>query len=218
MDIDFFVEQLLSQWLSQTLLEMIAVLCSVAYVTLAARANKWCWPFAFASTAIFSYVFFDVKLTQEALLNVYYLLMAIYGWYAWSKQSSPTKSPDVVEKVSDRDSLIQSWSLATHIRLIFFIVMVGIVSGLLFEIYFDAEFSLLNGISSWLAVLTTYLVTQKVLENWYYWMVINSLSLYMFASLELYVTALLMLIYLAMSIYGINEWQRLFKQQQLKSQ
>jgi len=78
-----FVQTVTEQWVAQSRIESVAVLLSVAYVVLAARASAWCWPCAFISTALFAVLFFDVNLLQESALNLYYLVVAVYGWWHW---------------------------------------------------------------------------------------------------------------------------------------
>ena len=64
-------------------MELIAVIASLLYVVLAAKGNIWCWPAAFIGTGTSIYLFWDGSLYMESALNVYYLLMAIVGWWQW---------------------------------------------------------------------------------------------------------------------------------------
>ena len=66
-------------------LETVAVALAIAYLILAMRQNSLCWYCAFFSTAIYVYIFGDVNLYMESALNVYYMLMALYGWYQWRR-------------------------------------------------------------------------------------------------------------------------------------
>ncbi|MGK0341384.1 MAG: nicotinamide mononucleotide transporter, partial [Candidatus Azotimanducaceae bacterium] len=75
----------LAQALQNSWLELLAVVLGVAYLLLAMRENILCWYAAFFSTAIFLSVFWEVKLYMESGLQVYYLAMAVYGWYQWRK-------------------------------------------------------------------------------------------------------------------------------------
>ena len=68
------------------LLEVFAVIFAIAYLLLAVRQNILCWYAAFLSTSIYIYLYWDVSLYMESILNIYYLLMAIYGWINWSNR------------------------------------------------------------------------------------------------------------------------------------
>ena len=63
--------------------EMLAVILSVIYLFLAIKQNLWCWAAAFVSTFIYSILFFDASLLMDSALNIFYLIMAVYGWYSW---------------------------------------------------------------------------------------------------------------------------------------
>ena len=65
------------------LLEAVAVAAAIAYLLLAIRQNIWCWACAAISTSIYVYLFIDARLYMESVLNVFYLAMAGYGWWAW---------------------------------------------------------------------------------------------------------------------------------------
>ncbi len=65
--------------------ELTAVILAIAYLLLAVRENVWCWLFAFVSTAIYTVLFWDVSLLMDSALNVYYMAMAIFGWYQWTR-------------------------------------------------------------------------------------------------------------------------------------
>jgi len=63
--------------------EVTAALLGMAYVILAARESQWCWPMAFISTLIYTVLFWEGQLPMQALLNFYYMAMAIYGFVLW---------------------------------------------------------------------------------------------------------------------------------------
>ena len=70
-------------WAQASGWELLAVALAVAYLLLAVRQNRWCWAAAFASTAIFTVLFWNVQLLMQSALNVYYMVMAVYGWWHW---------------------------------------------------------------------------------------------------------------------------------------
>ena len=94
-----------------TVLEVFAVIFAIAYLLLAVRQNILCWYAAFFSTSIYIYLYWDVSLYMESILNVYYLLMAIYGWINWSNRKEKINLP------------IKEWSLNKHFYSIIFIIL-----------------------------------------------------------------------------------------------
>ncbi|HHL31563.1 MAG TPA: nicotinamide riboside transporter PnuC, partial [Oceanospirillales bacterium] len=108
---DKILSNIATTFINQSGLEIIAVVAAIVYLILVVRENIWCWFFAFISTALFIYLFYHVSLLSESILNVYYLLMAIYGWWQWSK------------KRNDKVLKIKSLSLKKHL----IIIVVGLL-------------------------------------------------------------------------------------------
>jgi nicotinamide mononucleotide transporter len=83
--------------------ELIAVILALIYLVLAIKERIECWYAAFASTAIYTFLFWDVNLLMESALQVYYLLMAVYGWWQWHQHSN-----------TQEDIHIHCWSPQRH--------------------------------------------------------------------------------------------------------
>ena len=77
-------------FIAQSKLEWLAMLLGFAYLLFIIRENLLAWPCAFISTAIYIIVFWDAALLMESALNVYYLIMAAYGFWHWSKRQHHT--------------------------------------------------------------------------------------------------------------------------------
>lgn len=182
-------------------LELTAVLLAIAYLLLAVRENSLCWYAAFVSTAIFLVIFLQVKLYMESGLQVYYLVMAIYGWYQWTRGDGGT-----------RGIAITTWSGNTHITAISTVIAASTVSGYLLSNYSDAQMPYLDSFTTWGSVVTTYMVAAKVLENWIYWLVIDSVSIFLYLDRELYFTALLFIAYVIIVIFGWFAWRKEYRE------
>ena len=83
-----FIPHFFEQIAATSLAEWVAVVLALAYVWLAARQNRWCWLCAFISTAIYTWLFWQVTLPFQAILNLYYMMMAGYGYYQWNRQAA----------------------------------------------------------------------------------------------------------------------------------
>lgn len=177
-------------------MELCAVILAVGYLLLAVRQNIACWYAAFISTALFLLIFWQHKLYMESGLQIYYLAMAVYGWYQWKNSAETTQSK----------TRISTWSLQKHIVAISLILLGTLVSGSLLKDT-DQRFPYLDSFTTWSAVVTTYMVTRKVLENWLYWLVIDSASIYLYLDRELYFTALLFAAYLVIVCVGYYSWR-----------
>lgn len=182
------------------LLEIFAVIFAITYLILAVRQNILCWYAAFLSTAIYTFLYWDVSLYMESILNVYYLLMAIYGWKNWNNKKDQIDLP------------IMEWSINKHFISILIILFFTLVSGFLLN-NTEAARPYLDSFTTWGSVFTTYMVTQKILSNWLYWFVINGVGIFLNIDKELYLTALLLLSYQVISILGFINWRKSYYEQ-----
>ena len=188
---------LLTALQAMSLWEAAAVVLGVAYLLLAMRESLWCWYAAFVSTSIFLVLFWDVGLLMESALQVYYLLMAVYGWWHWRHGSA-----------AQGELPISRWRGRDHLFAFGAVLLASAVSGTLLQQYSSAALPYLDSFTTWGSVLTTWMVARKILENWLYWLVIDSVSIYLYLDRELYLTALLFALYLIIVIFGYRKWLR----------
>lgn len=195
-------ENILPALTSMSFWEGLAVLLGVAYLVLAMRQNSLCWYAAFFGTGIGMVVFWQVSLLMEVVLHLYYLAMAVYGWWAW-------RSGKMAKPLS-----IQSWRIQQHGLAVLVVVALALISGYLLENYTHAALPYLDSFTTWGAIFTTWMVTRKVLENWLYWLVVDAAAAYMYFLKELYFYMALMLVYLVMVVFGWLKWQQEYKEQE----
>jgi nicotinamide mononucleotide transporter len=195
---DTFTQGVTTALQAMSFLEVIAVLLGLAYLILAMKENSLCWYAAFVSTAIFSWVFFDVSLLMESALNVYYLAMAVYGWYVWNNSNDKNNESNPLP--------VTTWSIKQHSLAIASTVLLSLFSGYFLNNHTTAVMPYLDSFTTWGAVLTTYMVAKKVLENWIYWIVIDTLAIYLYIDRELYLTALQMAVYVVLCFVGFKAW------------
>lgn len=187
-------------------LELVAMLLALAYVILAALGSIWCWPAAFFSTAIYTYVFYDVLLLMDSALNIYYLIMALYGYWLWQKEASNNTSNKEQKAFN-----IVSWQLSFHLKAGLILTVISFVLGYIMANYTPADFPYLDTFTTVFAVFATYLVTQKVLENWLYWLAIDAVSIYLYLAKDLMPTVVLFSIYILVATFGYFKWQSIYK-------
>lgn len=190
-----FIQLIGGQLAAQSWLEFIAMILALAYVYLAARQNIWCWPCAFFSTGIYIWLFWQVSLPFHTILNVYYLFMAVYGWMKWQGKAQSNLT-------------VVTWVLPKHLTWIAMLTFLALCLSLISTSFFDPKYVYLDAFISIFSVFTTVLVAHKVLENWLYWIVINSFSSYLYFSKELYWTCCLFAIYVIFAIYGYRHWRK----------
>ena len=177
--------------------ELIAVILAIAYLLLIMRESIWGWPCAFISTLIYTLLFWNVNLLMESALSVYYIGMAVYGWWQWRTGGSQHKGLN-----------IHTWPIRNHLFIAVSLLAISLVSGYLLSHNTQAAWPYLDSFTTWASVLTTYMVAKKVLENWLYWILIDSISMILYLERGLYLTALLFAGYLVICVFGYLNWRR----------
>lgn len=180
-----------------SLWEVGAVVLALAYLMLAIREHLACWPAAILSAGIYLVLMFQAGLYMISALQVFYIAMAIYGWYSWKHGAGAGGKLG-----------ISSWPLRRHVAPLTLILLTTLVSGHLLKTYTDAAMPYLDSLVSWGAIFSAWMVARKVIQNWHYWFVIDLVSVYMYFSRGLYLTALLFIVYLVLIVIGLRQWRK----------
>src|SRR5262249_44628032 len=137
--------------------EAVAAAIGLAYLLLAVKRNLLCWFCAFASTAIYLVLFAKASLYMQVALQVFYLVMAAYGFIDWSRG-----------RTSDGEVAIRSWTPAQHGMAALAVVVATVLNGWLLT-GTPAVAPYLDSFVTWGSVITTWMVARRVIENWLYW-------------------------------------------------
>jgi nicotinamide mononucleotide transporter len=189
---------MISSLLNPFWLEVIAVIFAIIYLLLAVKKDVRCWYAAILSSSLYFFIMLSANLYMEAYLQIFYILMAIYGWFQWNK----------VDEYNNK-FIVKTWSIKRHVIVISSIFISAYVSGSLLNIYTDAALPFIDAFTTWGAIIATYMVAKKLLENWIYWFVIDSISVLVFMSRGLFLTSILFFIYLIITYYGYKSWSKI---------
>lgn len=190
------LDNLIDGILSTSALEWIAVCSSIIYVILAARKLIYCWLFAFISSALYVYICFSANLYLESVLQLFYVVMAVVGFLLWNK--------------SDSGKII-SWPIKYHVINLSLSTFTALLLGYLFSAYTDQANPYVDASTTVFSLVATFMVTKKVLENWIYWIIIDAVSVYLYFSRDLHLTAVLFVIFTILAIAGYVSWNKAMK-------
>ena len=177
--------------------EIVASILAIAYLILAMLQDKRCWVAWIISSLMYFFVMYSANLYMEALLQIFYIFIGLYGLYQWRFKAD---KKDVLK--------ITTWSVKNHLIVISALVFLTSLSGYILMIYTAAASPFIDAFTTWGAIAASYLVAKKILENWFYWFVIDFVSVFLFISRELYPTALLFLVYLVLVVFGYSAWRK----------
>ena len=179
-----------------SIVESLAVFFSLIYVILAAKENIWCWGAALISVSLYVYICYSAKLYPETGLQIFYLIMAIIGYFTWNKKNK--------EKIKE-------WSEFKHLIIITLGALFSFIMGFYFFTYTDSAMPIIDSLTTVFSIIATYMVVKKVLGNWLYWIVIDLLSVYMYFHRDLHLTSLLFIAYTTIAVYGYVSWCKRIK-------
>ena len=184
-------------------LEIIAVFFGFLSVWFSKNNNILVFPTGLINTSIFVYLLFKWSLLGDMLINAYYFIMSIYGWYFWLKGTNNTVTP--ISKVSNKD---------IRIVILLFISSAAFVS--LVYSFFDKW----ETIVSYIDILTTaiffaamWLMAKRKVESWIFWIVGNIISVPLYLHKGLAFTSIQYFIFTVIAIAGYIKWKELYNKQ-----
>ena len=181
--------------------EILATLAGVAYVVLAARRNRLCWIAGALSSALVALLSGLSGLPMQAGLNVFYVLMALYGWWAWTRSAGEGELP------------VGVWPLGAHIGVALALLVVTWLSARLLASETHAAWPLLDSLTTWFSLFATWLTARAKIENWLYWVFIDGVLVFLYYVQDHPLVALLNVLYVVIAIAGFISWRRRFQAQ-----
>ena len=180
-------------------IEIFGVVTGIIYVILEVRQNRLLWPLGIITSAAYVIIFFTGKFYADMGLQVYYVLISIYGWYYWSRGGSQRERQELpVVRINNKQSLL------LFIVLLFIWAVIYVV----LDRYTDSTVPVGDSFTTAMAIVATWMLTRKIIEQWFLWIIANSVSIGLYICKGLYPTVILYAVYTAMAVYGYIEWNR----------
>jgi len=183
--------------------EIIAACLGVVNVGLVVRRSVWNYPFGIAMVTLYGFVFFHARLYSDTILQGYYFVVQIYGWWYWLKGRGG-------------DGLIRVELMATRGRFAAIAVTLAgaAAGGWFFANYTNAAAPWLDAFIASASVTAQYLMSIRKIENWIWWIVVDVVAIGVYCWKGLYPTTALYAIFLGLSIWGLVGWLRELRAEQ----
>lgn len=175
--------------------EAAAIAAGAAYVLLAIRQRRACWVAGGASTALYIVVFVEAGLPLQAALQVLYVALSVYGWYAWRPGGEGAQRP-------------HRWPLRSHLLALAAVGLATAASVLLLRHFPLSAAPFADSLGTWASVIATWLLARRVIDAWIWWIAVDTGLAALFATQGLIGTAALYLAYAVLAIAGWRAWQR----------
>ncbi|BCA27523.1 nicotinamide riboside transporter PnuC [Metapseudomonas otitidis] len=179
-----------------SILELVADLVNLIAVLLAARNSVHTWSSGILGCVLFGWLFFESQLYADVTLQGFFIVTSALGWWAWLRGNAGTQLP-----VSRTAPGTLAWMAALA-------VVVALAYGALLHHFTDAYAPLVDSLVLTFSVLAQLLLMRRRLENWYAWLLVNTLAVPLYASRELYLTAGLYTLFWCNAWYGLYRWRR----------
>jgi len=195
------LNQFLQGLLQTTWLEFVAVIAGIASVWYSKKENVLVYPIGLINTIIYVYLSFSAKLFGEATVNLYYTIMSLYGWWIW------------VKKDNQEQNLQISYSTRKE-----WLVQIGFFVVCYITIYFSLDYlkkAFAPGAIPWgdafasaAAFTGMWLMTRKKIENWFWWILTNIVSIPLYYVKGYVFTSVYYFVLLILAIWGWIEWKQ----------
>ena len=176
--------------------EALAVALGLAYVVLAAMRRRWCWPAGGASAVLYAWLSWQVHLPMQSLLQLYYVAMAVHGWRRWSVPSTATPG---------------FWPVSHHAIAIVACLLGAVPLAWLLGSQFSSAWPWIDGATTLLSLVATWLTARMRIESWLYWIAIDGTLAWLYAAQGLKPTAWLFAVYLVVCVNGFVSWMKQYR-------
>lgn len=180
-----------------TWIEAIATVAGALCVWLLVRQNIWNFAFGIVQVTLSAFVFYQQRLFSDAILQVFFAALNIYGWIHWTRGGK-----DRVELPVTRMTVpsISFWTIAT--------LVLTAIWGTFAKVQLNAAAPYVDGFILVASLVAQWLTARKKLESWWLWIAVDLVAIPLYASRELYFFAVLYVAFLILCIQGLREWRQ----------
>ena len=197
--------------LSQTdPIELTGIILSMIYLYLEIRAKTLMWFFGIISSLLMAIVFFKFAFYADMGLMIYYVIISIYGWIHWNSNKTQSIVHELpIVRISKRQFII-----GVLILVLGYFTLLQILLNAPEKIGLNAStYPYTDALTVAASIVATWMLAQKILEQWYIWIIVNTISTIMFAMKGLNYTTILYVVYTIGSIIGYINWLKNYRTQ-----
>lgn len=185
-------------YLQANWIELLGSVLSIIYLYLSIKQKASLWIFGFLCSALYVVVFFQSKFYADMSLQFYYLGVSVFGWISWK-----AGKPENREELPVKRTTPLSGVIILLIALILYFVYYFILTG-----YTDSPLPKADSFTTALSIVATWMLARKMIEHWWLWIIVDSVSAGLYFYRALYPTAILFVIYTIMAIIGYLQWKK----------
>lgn len=188
-----------TEWLSAHYTEVLGAVLGVLYIIFSIRQSILTWATGLVTSVLYIAVFFQAKFYADMGLQFYYVIISIYGWYAWAKGNPREHGSALPVTRATRILSVQAGLVTVALFAAIWAVL---------EHFTDSPVPVMDAATTALSITATYMLARKIMEHWLIWIVVDLVSAGLYVYKELWPTAILFLIYTIMAAAGYKQWKK----------
>ena len=189
-----------------SLLEYLAVITGIVSVWFSKKESVFVYPIGLINTILYIYLSAKASLFGESVVNLYYTLMSIYGWWCWAAKDRKTKNPLFqISKSSNYKMLVQLLFFIL-LFIVFFLVLTYLQTN-----FYPGTVPWADSLATASAFTGMWLMTRKKVESWYWWILTNLVSIPLYIYKGYALTGVYYFILLGLAIAGLRSWNQKIK-------
>ena len=195
------------EWLRGNYIEILGAILGLAYIFFSIKQHILTWPTGLLTSALYVVVFFNARLYADMGLQVYYVVISIYGWYFWltGKKQNETK-------VAVKTTRKVLWLKLAVVSIALYALLLFILSS-----YTNSDVPHMDSVTTALSIVATWMLARKYIEHWLLWIFIDAFSAGLYVYKGLWATVILFIVYTVMALLGYIEWKKDLKNIEAKN-
>ena len=203
--IEYFFAQYAGYSTFDITLEIVAVIFGLLSVWYAKKDNILVFPTGLVSTFIYAYLLWQWSLLGDSMINVYYFIMSIYGWYHWTRKKGDVDEFPI-SLTTNKEKVISV--------IIFMLTLVFVIAVYLYFDKFTSWYSYVDTLLTAIFFVGMWLMAKRKIENWIFWIIGDLLSIPLYFAKGFTFTSFQYIIFTIIAVYGYLEWKKILNSSQ----
>ena len=192
----------------QITLELVAIFFGLWSVWCAKKDNIWVFPTGLISTFIYAYLLWKWGLLGDSMINGYYFIMSIYGWYHWTRKKGDVEEFPV-SVVTNKEKII---GFIIFVLTLIFVIIVYLYFG-----KFTTWYSYVDTFLTAIFFVGMWLMAKRKIENWIFWILGDLISIPLYFAKGYTFTSFQYIVFTIIAVFGYLEWKRILNSNKVTS-
>ncbi len=187
----------MNTYLSQNWIEIVGATLGLIYLYYEYRASSRMWPLGISMSLFYTYVYIDAKFYSFAIINIYFIVLGVYGWIKWLQNKNNKKG----------NILLRHCPIKLFVPILISIVLIFSLLVFILTYLTDSPVTYGDSFITTFSIVAMWMLTQRYVEQWILLTILNVVSVFIYMQQQLYATTILYTIYSIASYFGYLRWK-----------